>query len=279
MTAIEILLPAFALAVLLIASHVHFGLHVLARGIIFVDLALAQVAALGISVGFALGYDPHGGEALIFAFLGAVLAATGFALLRIVPGTTAREVIIGCVYVVATALSIMILSQSGQGMEELKALLNGSLLFVSWSEISWTAAAYAVVAVIQALGWRRFRALSLGAGDARPGLAWEFAFFLSFAAMITISVYLAGILVVFAFLIIPAFTASLLLAGFGRRLVAGWAIGIAGTLAGLAAAYGLDLPVGAAVVTALGLLLAVAGSLRAVIGAGNGLRKSLKRRM
>jgi zinc/manganese transport system permease protein len=268
MTAVDILLPAFALAVLLVVSHVYFGLHVLARGIIFVDLALAQTAALGISVGFALGYDPHGGEALVFAFLGAVFAATGFALLRTVPGTTAREVIIGCVYVVATALSIMILSQSGQGMEELKALFNGSLLFVSWSEIGWTAAAYGAVALTQALSWRRFHALSLGAGDTRPGLAWEFAFFLSFAVMITVSVYLAGILVVFAFLIIPAFTASLLLAGFVRRLVAGWAIGIVGTMAGLAAAYVLDLPVGAAVVAVLGLLLAVAGSLRFVIGGG-----------
>src|SRR5262249_34644387 len=126
MTAIEILAPAFVLAVVLIVLHVYFGLHVLARGIIFVDLALAQVAALGISVGFALGYDPHGDEALVFAFVGAALAGAGFALLRATPSTTTREVIIGCVYVVATALSIMILSGSGQGMEELKALFNGS---------------------------------------------------------------------------------------------------------------------------------------------------------
>jgi len=264
MTAIEILAPAFALAVLLIVSHVYFGLHVLARGIIFVDLALAQVAALGISVGFWLGYDPHGDASLAFAFVGAILAGAGFALLRAVPGTTAREVIIGCVYVVATALSIMILSQSGQGMEELKALFNGSLLFVSWREIGLTAAAYAAIALFQALGWRRFRALSLGSSEASPGLALEFGFFLSFAAMITISVYLAGILVVFAFLIIPAFAASVILAGFAPRLIAGWVIGIAGALAGLAAAYVFDLPVGAAVVALLGFLLVVVGGWRAM---------------
>ena len=266
MTAVEILLPAFVLALLLIVSHVYFGLHVLARGIIFVDLALAQMAALGISVGFLLGYDPHGGEALIFSFVGAVLAGGAFAALRAVPGKTAREVIIGCVHVVATALSIMILSQSGQGTEELKALFNGSILFVRWGEIGLVAAAYAGLAAIQALGWRRFQALS-GIGEAAPaGPVWELLFFLTFAAMITISVYFAGILVVFAFLIIPAFAASLLLQGFGRRLTAGWALGIAGTLGGLAAAYILDLPVGPAVVAALGLCLIAAGLVRVAGG-------------
>jgi zinc/manganese transport system permease protein len=247
----------------LIVSHVYFGLHVLARGIIFVDLALAQVAALGISVGFLLGYDPHGGEALLFAFVGAVLAGAAFAALRAVPRKTVREVVIGCVYVVATALSIMILSQSGQGTEELKALFNGSILFVRWSEIGLVAAAYAGLAFVQGVGWRRFQALS-GIGDGAAGLAWELLFFLTFASMITVSVHLAGILVVFAFLIIPAFAASLLLRGFGPRLVAGWALGIAGTLCGLAAAYALDLPVGPAVVAALGLCLVAAALLRLI---------------
>jgi zinc/manganese transport system permease protein len=264
MTAIEILLPAFVLSLGLIVSHVYFGLHVLARGIIFVDLALAQVAALGISVGFLLGYDPHGGEALSFAFVGAVLAGAGFAMLRAVPRKTAREVVIGCVYVVATALSIMILSQSGQGTEELKALFNGSILFVRWGEIGLVAAAYAGLALIQALGWRRFQTLS-GIGDGpHVSLVWEFLFFLTFAAMITISVHLAGILVVFAFLIIPAFAASLLRRGFGRRLAAGWALGIAGMLGGLAAAYALDLPVGPAVVAVLGLCLVGAALVHAM---------------
>ncbi|HEY7608401.1 MAG TPA: metal ABC transporter permease [Alphaproteobacteria bacterium] len=267
MTAIEILLPAFALSVLLIVSHVYFGLHVLARGIIFVDLALAQVAALGISIGFLLGYDPRDSVALVFAFVGAVLAAAGFAALRAMPGTTGREVVIGCVYVVATALSIMILSGSGQGTEELKAIFNGSILFVRWHEIALVAGAYGVLALLLAPSWRRFQALSGIGAEERPGLTWEFLFFLSFAAMITIAVYLAGILVVFAFLIIPAFAASLLLQGFVRRLAAGWAIGIAGALCGLAAAYILDLPVGPGVVAALSLLLAVAGALRAPIGA------------
>ena len=262
MSAIEILLPAFVLSLILVATHVYFGLHVLARGIIFVDLALAQVAALGMSVGFALGHDAHGLEALGFAFLGAVAAASGFALLRFVPGKTAREVIIGCVYVVATALSIMILSQSGQGMEELKALFNGSILFVRWSEIGGVAGVYALLAIVQALGWRRFQGLSGALPGVVAGLGWEFAFFLSFAAMITISVYLAGILVVFAFLIIPAFSASLLARSFRFRLVLGWAFGVAGTTAGLSAAYVFDWPVGAAVVAVLGLMPILAGLAR-----------------
>jgi zinc/manganese transport system permease protein len=258
-----ILLPGFAFALLLVASHTYFGLHVLARGIIFVDLALAQIAVLGASVAFLLGEDAHGSTALAAAFVATLIAAMAFALLRRVPDKTTREVLIGSAYVVATALSILVLSRSIQGMEELRNLFNGSVLWVRWDEVLVTGGVYAAVAAVHVLFRDRLLALSFaGEGSARPPLAWELLFFVSFAIVITLAVGVAGILMVFAFLIVPAFSASLVAATLRGRLIAGWGLGAAGALAGLAVAYAADLPVGATIVSVVGILPVVAGFVR-----------------
>ncbi|MCG8690475.1 MAG: metal ABC transporter permease [Minwuiales bacterium] len=255
MSAVEILAAPFALCVLLVVSHTYLGLHVLARGIIFVDLSLAQVAALGASMAFLFGQEVHGVWAQVYAFAATLLAAFGFARLRAVADKTTREVIIGCVYVVATALAIVILSRSVSGMEELKRLLNGSILWVGWDQVAVIAVVYGALALLHAAGRRRFEALSFGEADGGPGsFLWEYLFFASFAVVITLAVHIAGVLIVFAFLIIPAFSASLIVVGWGRRLPLGWLLGVIGSAGGLAAAYLWDLPVGPTVVCALGIL-------------------------
>ena len=256
-----ILLPAFVLAVLIGATHAYLGLHVLARGIIFVDLALPGRRSARPGVLARPGIARPGRAALR---LGAALTATtGFAGLRRIPDKTTREVAIGCVYVVATALATVILSRSSQGMEELKAMLNGSILWVQWSEIARVAVIYAALAAVHALFGKRFYALSFSPSQKqKSALWWEFLFFASFAVVITLAVNLAGVLMVFAFLIIPAFSAALLANTFGRRLVIAWGLSVAGALAGLAASYAADLPAGATVVCALGLLPLLALALR-----------------
>lgn len=263
MSAWEILLPAFVFSALLIATHTYLGLHVLARGIIFVDLALAQIAALGASVAFLFGHDAHGATAQIYAFGAAVTAGAAFALLRRVPDKTTREVVIGSTYVIATALSVLILSRSTQGLEELKSLFNGSVLWIRWSDIGTVAIAYAALMLLHAIYWRKFEALSFTAGgNSTPPLAWEIAFFTSFAVVITLAVNLAGVLMVFAFLILPAFSASLVASRFRTRLWLGWAGGMVGTLSGLGLAYWADLPVGATIVATCGMLPLLALALR-----------------
>lgn len=258
-----ILLPAFAMSALMIFSHTYLGLHVLARGIIFVDLALAQVAALGISLAFLLGEDPHGLSAQLYAFAATLTAAFVFASLRRVPGKTTREVIIGCVYVVATALSIVVLSRSSQGMEELKSLFNGNILWVRWQEIAIVAGVTALLALLHLVYRKRFYELSFTAQDTRrPGFLWEFLFFASFAVVITLAVNIAGVLLVFAFLIIPAFSASLIAYSLVGRLLIGWGLGLLGAVAGLWLSFSADLPVGATVVSVVGLLPLVALGLR-----------------
>ncbi|MBM3488538.1 MAG: metal ABC transporter permease [Alphaproteobacteria bacterium] len=253
-----ILLPAFVACVVILLAHVYFGLHVLGRGIVFVDLSLAQIAALGASLAFLAGEDPHGGAALAASFALTILAAAGFAALRAVPSTTTREVVIGIVYVVAAAVSILVLSRSTVGMDALKELFNGSVLLVSWQEIGWLAFAYAAIGMVHAAGRRRFLALSFATGGARPALRWEVLFFVSFAIVITLAVPLAGILLVFAYLIIPAFAATLLAESFAHRLLVGWLLALAATLAGLALVLVLDLPVGPSLVATLAALPPVA---------------------
>jgi len=266
MEAWQILLPAFALGALMVFTHTYLGLHVLARGIIFVDLALAQVAALGISVAFLLGEDAHGTRAQLYAFAATLTAAVAFASLRRVHGKTTREVIIGCVYVVTTALSVVILSRTTQGMEELKSMFNGNILWVRWDEILVVAVAYALLSVLHLIYRRRFYALSFDPeGSARPGFLWEFLFFASFAIVITLAVNVAGVLLVFAFLIIPAFSASLLVESLVYRLFLGWGLGLVGSLAGLWLSFDADLPVGATMVSVMGLLPLFAMGVKAVM--------------
>lgn len=264
-----ILAPPAALMLLMLLTHTYLGLHVLARGIIFVDLALAQVAALGVAVALLLGLEAHGLTGQLFALGATLAAAAAFAGLRRLADKTAREVAIGCVYVVATALSIVILSRSAHGTEELEAMLNGNILWVRWRDLAWMAIIYAVLGVLHALFRARFLALSFDV-DARNGVPflWEFLFFASFALVITLAVNLAGVLLVFALLIIPAFTAALLAARVWHRLVLGWALGVAGCLAGLALSFAADLPTGATVVSVLGLLPVTLGVLRWLWPAG-----------
>jgi zinc/manganese transport system permease protein len=260
-----ILLPAFVMSALLIFTHTYLGLHVLARGIIFVDLALAQVAALGVSFAFLMGEDPHGLNARLYTFGATLTAAFAFAGLRRIPGKTTREVIIGCVYVVATALSIVILSRSSQGMEELKFLFNGNILWVRWQEISVLAGIYIALAIFHVIYRKRFYALSFSTEEQRaPGFLWELLFFASFAIVITLAVNVAGVLLVFAFLIIPAFSASLVAKSLVSRMALGWCLGLLGTITGLWLSFNADLPVGATVVSVLGLLPLLALGLRAV---------------
>jgi len=254
-----ILLPAFLVTVLMIVTHTYLGLHVLARGIIFVDLALAQIAALGVSIAFLMGQESHGYTAQLYAFGATLAAAFGFAKLRTIPSKTAREVTIGCVYVVATALSIVILSRSSQGMEELKAMFNGNILWVQWREIGLVALAYVLLTLLHLIFHRRFYALSFESDKpSKPSFLWEFLFFASFALTITLAVNIAGVLLVFAFLIIPAFSASMLTGDFVRRLFIGWLMGISVSGLGLWLSLIADLPVGATVVSVLGLVPIIA---------------------
>jgi len=249
-------------ALVLAGMHAWLGLHVLARGVIFVDLALAQVAALGATVALLAGHSPHGAGAYAYALAFTAAGAALLAALRERPGLARAaipaEAVIGIVYAVAAAVTVLVLEQVPLGGDQVKAILVGSLLGVTGEDVLRLATLYAAVAVLCGLARRPLAALSFG-GPLRHARLWDFGFYLVFGVVVTSSVRVAGVLLVFAYLIVPAVAAAMLAPDPARRLVIGWIVGALGSVAGIAASFRWDLPTGATVVATLGALLAALG--------------------
>ena len=261
---IDLLLLPFVACLVLTGIHAYLGLHVLARGVIFVDLALAQVAALGLTVALLAGHAPASAAAYWYALAFAVGGGLLFAVTRVRRAPVPQEAIIGIVYAVSAALTILVVDRAPQGAERIKQLLVGSILTVTGGDVLALAGLYAVVGLVHWLVRGPLLALSFGGGRERSGrvLAWDALFYASFALVVTSSVRVAGVLLVFAYLVVPAAIAVLLVRGVSRRLAFGWLVGAVVSAAGLVASYRWDLPTGAAIVSAFGLALAVtAGTL------------------
>jgi len=249
--ALAFLWPSFLVAVCLVGIHAYFGIQVLARNVIFVDLALAQIAALGATVAFMLGHPAQSlatyGYSLTFTLLAAVLLAFTRAWATRVP----QEALIGVIYVVAAAASILLIDRAPQGAEHLKQILTGNILTSGLNEIAVIVPLYLAVALLHFL--LRHRLAQSGS------LLWEFVFYATFGMVVTSSVALAGVLLVFSFLIIPAAIGVMFASSVPRQLAIGWIAGILTSAAGFAASFAFDLPTGAAIVCAFGIALALAG--------------------
>jgi zinc/manganese transport system permease protein len=242
---------------------VYYGLHIIRREVIFVDLALAQVATLGTCVCLYLGHeadDPHNYIwSLGFTLAGALL----FTFTR--PSRHARvpqEALIGIIYVVAAAAGILLLSKSPHGKEELQRTLVGDLLTVTPGEIWKTAALYAVIAVVHFIFRRQFIALSFNHDQAEASgvrvRLWDFLFYALFGLIVTSFVQIGGVLMVFSYLIVPAACAAYLAKSIPLQLAIGWIVATLASIGGLYASFRMDLPTGAAVVCALGIALLIA---------------------
>jgi zinc/manganese transport system permease protein len=261
--ALELLGWPFLACLVLAGMHAYLGLHVLARGVIFVDLALAQVAALGMTAGLLAGHAPLAEATYSYGLAFTAAGAALFALTRDRRGTVPQEAIIGIVYAVAAALTVLVLDRVPQGGEQIKQLLVGSILSVTGEEVGRLAGLYAAIGLFHWLARRPLLAISLGAAPRHAAL-WDFAFYFTFGLVVTSSVRLAGVLLVFSYLIVPAVAAAWLAGAIGRRLVIGWTIGFLVSVAGLAASFFLDLPTGATIVATFGAGLAL-------VAAGRGL--------
>lgn len=243
-------------ALVLAAVHAWLGLHVLARGVIFVDLALAQVAALGVTVALVAGHAADTNAAYWYALL---FTAGGAALLaalrdrpRLLAAAIPQEALIGIVYAVAAALTVLVLERVPLGGEQIKALLVGSLLAVTRDDVVRVAALYGAVGVAHWLARQPLAALSFGGMVPRARL-WDFAFYLTFGLVVTSSVRIAGVLLVFAYLIVPAVVGAALASTPARRLATGWLVGSLASVLGLLASFRWDLPPGATIVATLGV--------------------------
>ena len=269
MSIFQVLLPAFVASLILTGIHAYLGVHVVERGVIFVDLSLAQIAALGTTVAYLAGYDLHSNTAYLFSLGFTFLGAGIFAMSRSHRKTRIpQEAIIGIAYAVAAAASILAMSKATGETEHLKEMLVGNILSVSWKEIFKTAALYALVGFFHYIFRRRFLLISMNEDEAvRQGLNvrfWDFLFYMSFGFVVTSSVAIAGVLLVFCFLIVPSVTAMLFTERLGPRLAIGWTMGAVVSAIGVCLSYLWDLPTGATIVGTFGaVLLVVAGYRRA----------------
>jgi zinc/manganese transport system permease protein len=256
----------FAAACVLVAIHAYLGLHVLLRGIVFADLALAQLSALGATVAFAAGHAPASLAALGYAFFFTAVGALLMTASRRVAAVISQEAFVGILYVVATAATILIIDRSPQGAEHVKRMLVGSILTVDPTTLVKLALVYGAIGGLHWLARRPLLALSTVGGKAAMGgwqaAFWDLVFYLSFGVVVTSSVSIAGVLLVFSFLIIPAVIGLLFTGTVGLALVIGWMIGTAASALGLVASFVLDLPTGAAMVLAFAGALVLAGASR-----------------
>jgi zinc/manganese transport system permease protein len=257
--------------------------HVVERGVIFVDLALAQIAALGATIAILVGMDPHGRGAyflsLGFTFLGAGI----FALARTRRGHIPQEAFIGIAYAVASATAILAMSKATGETEHLKDMLVGNILAVSRAEVIKTAVLYGVIGVFHYFFRKKFLLISTDPATAEAsGLNikfWDFLFYASFGFVVTSSVAIAGVLLVFCYLIVPSVGAMLFADKIGRRLAIGWTMGTLVSALGVYFSVLLDLPTGATIVCTFGAVLVVmffihliffhGGRARALEGAGS----------
>jgi zinc/manganese transport system permease protein len=270
---IDLLALPFLACLVLTGIHAYLGLHVLARGVIFVDLALAQVAALGLTIALLAGHPPASPAAYWYALVFAVGGGLAFAVTRVRRGPIPQEAIIGIVYAVSAALTVLVVDRAPQGAEHVKRLLVGSLVTVSGGDVAALAALYSLVGLLHWLVRRPLLAISLGPVRVGPRVfAWDALFYASFAIVVTSSVRIAGVLLVFAYLVVPAAIAVLLTTRLGARLAVGWITGTLVSAAGLLASYRWDLPTGAAIVAAFGAALALTAAARGGRALGAALR-------
>jgi zinc/manganese transport system permease protein len=262
----------FAICVVLVGIHGYLGIHVLARKVIFVDLAMAQVAALGATCAYALGYDParpaDAGAVFAFSVAFALAGAAVFAFTRMRHEKVPQEAFIGIVYASATAVAILILAKLPHGGEHLTRIFEGNILFVRRETVLATALIYAAVG---AFHWRFRRVFFLISFEPERAMAegvrvrlWDFLFYASFGVVITSSVAVGGVLLVFTYLVVPACVAVLFAGALKARVVVAWAVGVVVTVAGMLLSYYEGLPTGPAVVGAFAIVLALAGMAHAV---------------
>ncbi len=247
MSELSYFLPAIILLLCLIGIHCYLGLHVLLREVIFIDLSLAQVAAMGYVVslilGFELGTWSSYGIALAHTMGGALL----FAYCKRAEHEISQESLIGITYAFAASMVVLLLNNVGHGMEHVKSMLVGRILWVDWHDVVKVIFLYASVGLIHFLFRKKFFALS-HKKDVKKAVLWDFLFYALFGVVITSSVGSAGLLLVFSLLIVPAQISSVIFKTVKARLFFGWGIGLLICLIGLFASLKLDLPTGAVTV-------------------------------
>jgi zinc/manganese transport system permease protein len=277
MDALSFLLAPFVASLILAGIHTYLGVHVVERGVIFVDLSLAQFAALGMTIGVMAGLQPDTDASYLvslgFTFVGAAV----FSTLRGQRARIPQEAIIGICYAVASAAAILAMSKSTAQTEHLKEMLVGNILTVGWYEVGKTALLYGGVGLFHYIFRRKFLLISVNPEAAEAqGLSirlWDFLFYASFGFVVTSSVAIAGVLLVFCYLIVPSVGAMLYASRIGPRLAIGWTMGTLVSALGVYLSLKVDLPTGATIVCTFAIVLILMAGARKFVRRGHAVEQ------
>lgn len=256
---LSLLWAPFLMCLVLTGIHAYLGIHVLAREVVFVDIALAQIAALGATAAVLFGFELESSTSYFFGLGATLVGAFVLALTRARHRRVSQEAVIGVVYAVSSAATVLLMANAPHGAEHLRGMLVGNIITVSGPGVAKVAVLYGAIGLLHWLCRKPFFLISTDPDAAfREGWrvrGWDFIFYASFGMVVTSSVRIAGVLLVFAYLIVPALAGTALGGSVGRRLFIGWAFGTLASVVGIAASATLDLPTGATVVCVFGLTL------------------------
>jgi zinc/manganese transport system permease protein len=263
---LDLMIPPIVAALIILSIHAYLGLHVIGREVIFVDLAFAQIAALGSTVALLAGIELGTTPSLLFALGFTLLGALLFSVTRMERSVVPQEAIIGISYVVASAAVILIAGFTAEGAEHLRETMTGTLIWVGWSDVGRLAVVYAILGAFHFVMRRRFLTVTFDPKNADNVKMWDFLFYLSFGVMISFSVEIAGVLMVFSALVIPAVIAFLYTNRFGRALFIAWGAGTVAIVGGIGTSFYFDIATGPLLVCAFGAVLVIATAVRPLLG-------------
>ena len=263
---LDLMIPPIVAALIILSIHAYLGLHVIGREVIFVDLAFAQIAALGSTVALLMGIELGTTPSMLFALGFTLLGALLFSVTRLEKSAVPQEAIIGIAYVVASAAVILIAGLTAEGAEHLRETMTGTLIWVGWVDIWRLAGVYAVLGVFHFVMRKRFLRVTFDPENAGNVKLWDFLFYGSFGIMISFSVEIAGVLMVFSALVIPAVIAFFYSNRFGRALLIAWGAGTVAIVGGIGTSFYLDIATGPLLVCAFGVVLVIAVGLRPLLG-------------
>src|SRR5919204_4984484 len=229
----------FLMCLVLTGIHAYLGVHVLAREVVFVDIALAQIAALGATAAFLIGYELDTWESYALGLFATLVGALVLSLTRTRHRNVSQEAVIGVVYAVSSAGAVLLADRAAHGIEHIRAMLVGSLLAVRGPEVVKVAILYPLLGALHWLCRRPFFLISTDPDRAfREGWRvrlWDFLFYASFGVVVTSSVRIAGVLLVFSYLDVPALAGLALGGGVATRLLIGWSFGTLVSVIGMGA--------------------------------------------
>lgn len=236
------------MAILLVGIHTYLGLHVLARDVIFVDISLSQVAALGATASMFFTPEGEGRLSLLMSLGFCLFTALGLALQRRYEKRLSQEVLIGMTYALASGLLVLVADKLPHGTEHLKHALIGNILFVTWNQVLEISVIYLIVGLVHWVYRKQFWAASK---KEKASFIWDFLFYMLFGVVITFSTHHAGVLVVFAILVTPAALANRFFDTLKAKILFAWSIGTLAVISAFIVSYVWDFPAGATIVSML----------------------------